>query len=401
MRETMKSLVGKRCSVAVARCWIGLSILLFIEHPTVNGALISGWKKHVVHRGVRTVTAVAADFTGDGMTDVISDGGGKTRLFVGPKWTESVIYDHPETKHHSHSEFFDVDGDGDVDYIGARYKPGLIIWLENPGELGTPWKSRIVDDQVNGIHGLIKGDVDGDGRMDLLANSAQPDSAYPESLVWYSTPNLQNLDKPWDLFVFAVQDAPGLTHYLGVGDIDGDGRLDAATGAKGGPQATSTGEWFAWWKADATSKGRWEKELVSCMEPGATNIHPVDVNGDGVTDLLASRGHGQGVLWFEGPNWSRREMIDADIKEPHCLAAVDLDQDGDIDAATCAFGDKIVVWYENDGKGVFQRHVIGEGQEAYDIRATDMDQDGDLDLLIAGRDSNNVVWYENPLKAPK
>ena len=87
-----------------------------------------------------------------------------------------------------------------------------------------------------------------------------------------------------------------------------------------------------------------------------------------------------------------------EIKEPHCLAAIDMDGDGDIDAATCAYGDKVAAWYENDGKGVFQKHKVGDNQEAYDIRVVDMDVDGDLDLLIAGRGSNNVVWYENPRK---
>ena len=74
------------------------------------------WPKHIVHRG-RTMTAVAADFTGDGLVDVISDGGGKTRLFVAPQWTEHVIDDHPNISHYIHSEFFDVDEDGDLDYM--------------------------------------------------------------------------------------------------------------------------------------------------------------------------------------------------------------------------------------------------------------------------------------------
>lgn len=73
-----------------------------------------------------------------------------------------------------------------------------------------------------------------------------------------------------------------------------------------------------------------------------------------------------------------------------------MDSDGDVDAATCGYGDKVVMWYENDGKGNFKPHVVGENQEAYDIRTVDLDGDGDLDLLIAGRASNNVVWYENP-----
>ena len=137
--------------------------------------------------------------------------------------------------------------------------------------------------------------------------------------------------------------------------------------------------------------------MISDQEPGATNIHPADVNGDGLTDFVASRGHGRGVIWFEAPHWQRHD-IDANIKEPHALVVTDLDADGDVDAATCAYGDKVAAWYQNDGSGKFKRYVVGTNQESYDIRAIDLDGDTDLDLLIAGRGSNNVVWYENPRK---
>lgn len=354
------------------------------------------WVKHVVHEGVQTMTAVAGDFSGDGLPDVIADSGKQTRLFVAPDWKEMVLDVHADVQSYIHSECFDVDGDGDLDYIGARYNPGLIVWLEQPANpVSERWRKRLVDDSVHGIHGLIKGDVDGDGTTDLLATSAQPRPPYPESLAWFRVPSDPRDAVRWKPMIFANGDAPGLTHYLGVGDVDGDGRTDAATGAKGGPTATSQGEWFAWWRAPVSPEQTWTKHLVSDDEPGATNIHPADVNGDGQVDFVASRGHGRGVIWFEAPDWKRHD-IDAEIKEPHCLVVIDMDDDGDVDAATCAFGDKVAAWYENDGKGAFSKHIVGENQESYDIRAIDMDLDGDLDLLIAGRGSKNVVWYENP-----
>ena len=124
---------------------------------------------------------------------------------------------------------------------------------------------------------------------------------------------------------------------------------------------------------------------------------PADVNGDGKLDIVASRGHGVGLIWYENPKWAIHE-INNDLQSPHCLQIGDIDNDGDLDAATCAYLSRKAAWFENDGKGKFTTHIINANQCAYDIRLVDMDKDGDLDVLIAGQLSNNVVWYENSLR---
>ncbi len=352
------------------------------------------WVKHVVFEGAACMTAVAGQFGGDERLDIICNAGQITRLLIAPDWSEQVL---ERGEKYIHSAVMDVDRDGDLDYLAARYNPGLIVWMEQPeSTAASDWHVRQVDDQVHGIHGLLTGDVDLDGRLDLLATSAQPKPPFPNSLAWFKAPDDPTSNQPWQRHVFAHQDAPGLTHYLGLGDVDGDGRPDAATGAKGGPQdASGLGEWFAWWAAPTDSTDRWTKHLIAAQQPGATNVHPADVNADGKMDFVASRGHGHGVVWFEAPDWVEHP-IHPTIREPHCLVVQDLDDDGDMDAATCAFGDRLAVWFENDGLGRFVTHIVGREQEAYDIRAIDMDRDGDLDFLIAGRNSNNVVWYQNP-----
>jgi len=84
------------------------------------------------------------------------------------------------------------------------------------------------------------------------------------------------------------------------------------------------------------------------------------------------------------------------LSGPHCLTVVDLDGDGDTDAATVGKDDFRAVWYENDGKGVFKVRDIDDHQAAYDLRSLDMDGDRDPDLLVAGQLSRNVVWVREP-----
>jgi hypothetical protein len=388
--------VGKRFASALLAIESDIKL---VNRQTNGQAESSEWKKHIVYEGSACMTAVAGDFTGDGLIDVVCNADMKTRLLVAPNWKPILL--GSENANWIHSESMDVDGDGDLDVIGTPYKPGRIIWLECPANpLTDRWNERLIDDQVDGVHGLLVGNVDNVGRPDLLATSAQPTEPFPYSLVWYRIPKDPLLAERWERFVFASGDAPGLSHYLGVGDIDGDGLPDAASGAKGdGTKAGADGQWFAWWKAGKDPTQPWVKEIVAANQPGATNIHPADVNGDGKMDLIASRGHGTGVVWFERQKdtatWIEH-TIDGTLREPHCLAAIDIDRDGDVDVATVAYGSERAMWYENDGIGNFKSHLIGENQQAYDIRVIDLDKDGDLDLVVAGRASNNVVWYENP-----
>ncbi len=354
------------------------------------------WKKHVVFEGAACLTAVAGDFSGDGRVDVIFNAGRKTYLAVAPDWKRRVLEDYLDINA-IHSEMLDVDEDGDLDYIATRYHPGFLYWLEQPkNALQDTWKFHLIDANLTGTHGLLVGEVDGDGRPDLIANSGQPVGPLANSMVWYQVPKKRLSHLPWKRNVFSKGDSPGLSHYMGVGDINGDGRADISAGAKGGPtDPTGKGDWFAWWEAPEDPTAVWKRHSFGGKQAGATNIFPGDINGDGKTDLLASRGHGQGVLWFEAPDWKPHD-IHPTLAGPHCLQVADIDLDGDLDAATCAKDDKLCLWFENDGKGKFTTHVVGRDQAAYDIRAVDMDGDKDLDLLVAGQSSMNVVWYENP-----
>lgn len=363
------------------------------------------WKRHDVITKVddtQTDSAVANDYDGDGHVDIIGSFGGHVVLLKGPDWKQTTIHTFKEGDSRNkprprciHSTLLDVDGDGDEDFVGSN---NTVFWLECPDDpfSGKPWIYRTVDDEILGTHCLITGDVNQDGKSDLIANSGRPEGQTPiyESISWYETPAASG---KWIRNVFADKDAPGASHYMGIGDINSDGRPDISAAAKGGDNFPG-GEWFAWWEQPADPKQVWQKHLLSAEEPGASNIIPADVDNDGIMDLVGTRGHGQGVVLFKGPDFNKVE-IDPDIVGPHSLFIEDLDQDGDLDLGACGHAkDGVLAWYENDSRGFFTKHVIETNQGSYDTRATDMDADGDLDVLVAGHWTANIVWFENPMR---
>lgn len=379
---------------------LALSILLSVvavTRPSLAAELVP-WKKHVVTEQGHCNTAIAIDVNGDELMDVIASIGGKVSLYLAPTWDREVVLHRFDGRGACiHSAPIDADGDGDLDWAGtlASAHP---FWLENPGPdkaLGGPWKARSIDDEITGIHCLLRSDIDNDGIDDLVINNFEPEKGLGDSMAWFSRPKDPKNASGWDRHVFADADARGGSHYMGAGDIDGDGWKEIAVGAKGKPFVD--GNWFAFWKNPGKDlvDGPWQKVILAENQTAATNILPADVNGDGKVDWVASRGHGIGVLWFENPSWKIHE-IDTEVEFPHSLTIADHDQDGDLDASSCGYGSERVMWYENDGKGNFTNHILDTNQQSYDLRSVDMDGDGDLDLLNAGRGTNNVAWYENP-----
>jgi hypothetical protein len=383
---------GKLDIVAAGRATKNLKVYWNRSAPKVGQVLDSGWKKHEIWKGDSCATAVAADANGDRRPDVFFSAGGKDWLALAPDWRLVELYQGKErTRGCIHSEVMDVDGDGDPDFIGGAR---MVYWLENPGGAKAAdgkWSFHVAEDQITGVHCVLRGDVDGNGTADLITNEFNPSGPLANSLIWLETPKATG--QPWKRHLIAAGDAGGGNHYMGLGDLDGDGDKDLACGAKGKPFAG--GNWFSWW--ENTGDHPWKKHGLAEGRTGATCILPGDLDADGDLDLMASCGHGTGVLWFEnrGGGLFVPHEVDPLLSGPHCLTLADLDRDRDLDAATVGKDDFLAVWYENDGRGIFKVHDIDAEQAAYDLRSLDMDADGDPDLLVAGQLSRNVVWYEN------
>ena len=348
----------------------------------------------------------AVDANADGHLDLIAMGPTKVFALIAPDWKQHLLFDAKEPQM-LYCVTLDADHDGDLDIAIGRYRvPWIeyqlardagktadepkgpdfsVAWIENTRRVGDSWPLHVIDRELNGIHGLWTGDVDGDGTKDLVADSIMG-PLFPNSLVWFQTP--RRGESSFKRHVITKGGADGRPHYLDFADLNGDARGDVLLGDSGGGT-------FTWWEQGVGADQPWVKHTIA-KEKGATNIKAADVNRDGAPDVVGSCGHGKGVFWFEGPVW-KKHVIDADLRDPHALAVGDFDGDGDVDVAAASFGAKVVRWYQNDGTGSFTGHDIDtmNQQEAYDLKAADLDADGRLDLILAGRETRNAVWYRN------
>jgi len=367
---------------------------------TITVAKDANWPRHEIFSGAHVNSATAADYDNDGDQEIIFSAAGQILMFLGPDYQARqvlAIVDSRRKAQCIHSVLHDVDRDGDLDFVGS-YVRGL-FWLECPGENATTtnWKMHQITDEIYGVHCIRSFDIDRDGKPDLIANDFTDDKGpYSGSICWLKPSLPEATPINWSIIPIAKGTAPGGSHYFDFGDVNGDGRPDFTLGAKGKPFAN--GNYFAVFYAPEDPAQPWRREFLpgAGRQIGATHAAPADVNGDGKTDILASRGHGDGVIWFEAPHWTQH-VIDDDIVFPHATDFGDVDGDGDIDLTTVGYGSKLAAWYENDGTGNFTRHVLSRNQMAYDTMITD--GDGDKDILVAGQRSENVVWFENPRKA--
>jgi FG-GAP-like repeat len=102
-----------------------------------------------------------------------------------------------------HLRTADIDRDGDVDAVAADHRNGNIVYYENPGRgvaKANRWPKHLVDDRAVGAHAVAIGDINGDGRIDIVA-SGEKEAAPPQSVYWYACPEKPNEVERWPKYI--------------------------------------------------------------------------------------------------------------------------------------------------------------------------------------------------------
>jgi hypothetical protein len=368
--------------------------------------------------------ASVLDVDGDGNLDIACG----RNWYEAPNWTKHANFrDGAETNGpeiDDNSEFaMDVNFDGKMDIVssGWMFMKGA-FWYENPGKKDVVWQSHRIHQAVN-MEGIIHGDINGDGVDDILCNHWAP--AKGQGVTW-----LEHIRQaPW--FVEHIVGTEGDVHGNGLGDINGDGRVDIVTpvGWYEQPPDASVTPWTF----------HPDYEFAPAMGKGGAASHPIlvyDVDGDGLNDIIIGSAHAYGLAWLQqkvdaaGKRTFVTHWIETGYSQFHTLALGDLNGDGKPDLVTGkrlfahhghdigAFEPLYTFWYDIKG-GAFERHIISYNHLPYypeegginpppnyvvsagmKLNIVDLNKDGRNDIVLAGKGGLYVFYNQGKPPTP-
>ncbi|HUX08911.1 MAG TPA: CRTAC1 family protein [Acidobacteriota bacterium] len=307
--------------------------------------------------------------------------------------------------------FVDVNDDGflDICITNTLYppqRPNYLYINQGNGKFKEEARTRGVDGDDAGSHGVVFADIDNDGDFDLLLGNAGGGGIGGQNRVYLNRGDGYFSDFTKKSGIYGPK---FLTRGLAAGDFDGDGRVDfvitnPVSNSDRPDNLLTISRYY-----HNKGKARFQRKYNGLSFSGFTQgITVGDVDNDGDLDLVESKWPDSNVgglsnsLWLNNGNGGFTDIgsqigVDFNSHNYKCNGAAlgDSDNDGDLDMIL--LGDQLR-FFVNEGDGVFVEMTGESGLQGQGFTAAfgDIDNDGKQDIIIAYRNvTESFVVFQN------
>lgn len=393
------------------------SWILCLSTASAQEQLVPSFEKHLINADSQFSAGTAIDVNQDGKLDIVCG----AWWYEAPHWGAHRFREIEliRGRYDDYSNLpLDVDRDGYVDIVSVNYRSKSLYWCRNPGptQIDSLWERAVIDQPGTSETGRLV-DINGDGHLDVLPNGTSFAAWYEVVMDDANTPKWVRHELPQEL----------VGHGIGAGDINGDGRVDIVSpkGWAEAPLDPASGRWQ--WHPEFQLADDCGLPILCHDVDGDGDTDMIWGRGHDIglywteqvaDDQLSIASSGvelAGHRWLEGvlPAISQvkwiTHAIDTDVATVHTIMLADMDGDGRQDLVSGkrfqghdgkdpGENDPLSVqWHRFDqGLRTWKSHLISYGGSCgidLDACCADFDGDGDVDILAPAR--CGLHWLEN------